>query len=368
MSDTLNPSQAVPGQKAAKPDIVKKSGEQKAAEARVDAFRKSLGPFVVAAEKTRMPMIFTDAKDPANPIVFANDAFLKLTGYDRKEVLGQDFNDLLARGVEAETLAQVKAAFDGTSVDDPIIHYRRKDSSEFWASMYISPVCDQAGAILQYFISLIDLTKLKAEQSHSLMLIDELNHRVKNTLQAVQAIVWEGFRYAADIPSARESIQARIFALSRSHDLLMSEDWEGAGLLDLVKTTFQPFTDMDQRQDRVVITGENIHLPPRATLALGIAFHELAMNAVKFGALSNEAGSILVAWETEATPKGKGLVLRWQEKDGPPVPSPTRKGLGSRVLEQRLAQEMGGTVDLDFKEGGVVCTMKFPLPRKNERG
>jgi len=145
----------------------------------------------------------------------------------------------------------------------------------------------------------------------------------------------------------------------------VSSGLQGAGLHELVKATFEPFTDLERQPDRVTITGENIHLLPRATLALGIAFHELAMNAAKYGALSNEAGSIQVSWETEATPKGKELVLHWREKDGPPVTPPTRKGFGSRVIERRLAQEMGGAVELIFRADGVVCTMKIPLPRDN---
>ena len=344
-------------------ETVKKSGEQKDAEALVENFRKDLGPFVVAAETTRMPMIFTDAKTSTNPIVFANDAFLELAGYDRTEVLGHSFNDMLARGAQPEALTKVKEAFDGPVEDDAVIHYRRKDSSEFWASVYISPVRNEGGEIVQHFVSLIDLTKHKEEQSHSEMLIDELNHRVKNTLQAVQSIVSQSLRNAVDMPAARESIEARIFALSRSHDLLMSEGWEGAGLLELVRTTFQPFADLN-RKDRVVIAGDNIHLPPRATLALGIAFHELTMNAVKFGALSNESGSIMVAWTIETTAKGECLVLNWQEKDGPPVTPPTRKGFGSRVIERNLAREMGGTVRLDFQEDGVAFIMSIPMPQK----
>jgi len=345
------------------PAIKKKSEEQNNAEAKVEAFQKDLGPFVVAAEATRMPMLFTDAKEPENPIIFANDAFLTLTGYARDEVLAHSFNSLLARGVDPAALAQVQCAFEGTCDNDPIIHYRRKDASEFWASVLVCPVRNKGGEVQQHFISLVDLTKHKEEQSHALMLIDELNHRVKNTLQAVQAIVAEAFRHFSSPEVTRESIEHRLFALSRSHDLLMSENWEGAGLHELAKTALESFTDMEGRADRIVVTGPNIHLPPQATLALGVAFHELAINAVKYGALSVEAGSVSIEWAINPTPQGERLLIRWLERDGPSVTAPTRKGFGSRAIENGLAHEMDGTVLLDFRPEGVVCTIDIPMPR-----
>jgi PAS domain S-box-containing protein len=339
-----------------------KSDEQKVAEAEVDAFRKDLGPFVVAAEKTRMAMVFTDAKELDNPIIFANDAFLSLTGYDREEVLGQNFNFLVAHGADAEALAQIEAEFQGKS-DGSEIRYRRKDGSEFWAGIFISPVRDENGDVVQYFASFVDLTKHKEEQVQSKMLIDELNHRVKNTLSTVQSIVWQALRTTSDAKVIRESIESRLFALSRSHDLLTRENWDSAGLLDVIHDALEPFGIAGGRAERIMITGENIRFPPKAALALGIAFNELATNAVKYGAFSNEAGSILIAWTIEPTPEGNRLLLRWQEKDGPPVTPPSRKGFGSRVIERGLAYELEGTVHLDYRTDGVVCTINIPAPR-----
>ena len=125
----------------------------------------------------------------------------------------------------------------------------------------------------------------------------------------------------------------------------------------------EPFGVANGRKERFVITGKNIRLSPKAALALGIAFHELATNAVKYGAFSNEAGSILLAWTIEHTPEGNRIILRWQERDGPPVTPPSRKGFGSRVIERGLAHELEGMVDLDYRADGVVCTMNFPAPR-----
>ena len=145
-------------------EIVNKSEEQQTAEAEVESFRQDLGPFVVAAETTRMAMVFTDAKEPDHPIIFANDAFLCLTGYDRKEVLGHSFNFLMARGADPKALAQVEVAFEGTTDHGSEIRYRRKDGSTFWAAIFISPVLDESGDVVQHFASFVDLTKQKQEQ------------------------------------------------------------------------------------------------------------------------------------------------------------------------------------------------------------
>jgi len=340
-----------------------KSEDQKDAEAEVEGFRQDLGPFVVAAETTRMPMVFTDATEADHPVIFANDAFLSLTGYDRDEVLAKCFKTLLARGIDPGTMAEVEAAFAGTSDADPEIHYRRKDGSELWASLFVSPVRNEEGAIVQHFISFVDLTKHKQDQAHCKMLIDELNHRVKNTLSTVQSIVVQALRTPASPETIRESIESRLFALSRSHDLLTSDHWEGAGLHDLVDNALEPFGVAGGRAERFLVTGENVRLPPKATLTLAIAFHELATNAVKYGAFSNEAGSILIDWRVEPAASGKRLILSWREKDGPPVTPPSRKGFGSWVLERGLAHELEGSVSLDYRPDGVVCTIDIPLPR-----
>ena len=345
------------------PEEADKTHKQEQAEAEVERFRQDLGPFVVATETTRMAMVFTDAKAPNHPIIFANDSFLKLTGYQREELLGLTFDALMTGCVDAETLAQLKAAFDGTSDIDPDIHYRRKDGSEFWASVFVCPVCDASGDVIQHFISIVDLTRFKLEQAQSTMLIDELNHRVKNTLSTVQSIARQALRNSTDPDEIWNSIESRLFALSRSHDLLTQQDWSGAGLHDLIETAMEPFASSRGRAARLILTGDNIRVSPKATLALGIAFHELATNAAKYGAFSNDAGLIEIAWVIETTPEGDRLVLRWREKDGPPVAPPARKGFGSQVIERGLTHELGGSVQLEYRSEGVACTINIPVPR-----
>jgi len=344
-------------------DKAPKDSEQKAAEAEIEEFKEFLGPFVIAAETTRMPMVFTDAKEADNPIVFANDAFLKLTGYERDEVLAQSFNFLLASGCDEQALKQIEAAFAEPSDDTLKIRYARKNGSEFWADMFISTVKDDDGAIVQHFISLVDNTRYQLAQRHAAMLIDELNHRVKNTLATVQSIVTQAVRNSPDAQTIKESIETRIAALSRSHDLLGREKWEGAGLYDLVHEALAPFSVTAGQAERFHFSGENVRLSPKATLALGIALNELATNAVKYGAFSNAAGTVSIEWTIGDKDDGRLLCLYWREKDGPPVKPPTRKGFGSRVIEQGLAHELDGKAKLDYLLGGIVCTIHVPAPQ-----
>ena len=343
-------------------DKAHRDQEQKAAEADVQHFKDDLGPFVIAAETTRMPMIFTDAKKPDNPIIYANDSFLKLTGYDRDELLAQSFNFLFADPTDRHVLNEIEAAFAGKE-DCADIRYRHKDGTTFCATIFVSPVKDKSGKLIERFVSLVDTTRYEQAREHAAMLIDELNHRVKNTLATVQSIVTQAVRNSSDPQTVRESIETRIAALSRSHDLLGREKWQGAGLHDLVVQMLEPFGVTDGHAERFTIEGENIRLSPKVALALGIAFHELATNAVKYGAFSNKAGTVSVEWTLEAKPDGRWLCLHWREKGGPPVTLPTRKGFGSRVIERGLAHELGGKVDLDYQPEGVVCAIDMPAPQ-----
>ncbi len=194
------------------------------------------------------------------------------------------------------------------------------------------------------------------------MLIDELNHRVKNTLATVQSIVWQASRANSDPKVIREAVESRLFALSRSHNLLTRENWHSAGLLDVLHDALEPFGVSDGRAQRLAISGENIRLSTKAALALGIAFNELATNAMKYGAFSNDKGSIRIDWTIKPTPDGRLLVLSWREKDGPPVAPPLRQGFGSRVIERGLTHELGGAVQLDYRPDGLICTMNIPVP------
>jgi PAS domain S-box-containing protein len=335
----------------------------KAAPLEVASFQKNLGPFVVAAETTRMAMVFTDVKEFNYRLIFANDSFLSLTGYDREQVLGQGFECLTARPADPETLAQVEAAFTGNSKRDFEICFRRRDGSTFWAAVFVSPVRDKAGDIVQHFASFVDLTEHKQEGDRLRSLLDELNHRTQNTLATVQAIARQTLRGAAD-KRVVDAFEGRILALSKVHGLLGRKHWEAVSLRDIIDQILQPFGLNDLRVARFSVEGNGVRLPPKAALTLAMVFHELAANAAKHGALSSDvAGKIDIAWQVEPAPQGGRMRLRWQESGGPPVTPPGRKGFGSRLIEGGLAQELDGEVGLDYEPAGVVCRIVMPVLR-----
>ena len=345
------------------PSVQDKSREQRAAEFDIESFRKELGPFVVAAETTRMAMVFTDAKESNNPLIFANDSFLSLAGYSRKEVLGQSFDFLLGRPAEPAALAQIEAAFVGRSESDFEVCLRRKDGTTFWAAAFVSPVLDKSGDVVQYFASFVDVTKHMQEEEHLRFLLAELNHRTQNTLATVQAIAVQTLRGAAD-KKVVEAFEGRILALSKAHSLLGSRHWEAVGLHEIIERILQPFGLNDLRVAHFSIKGDDVRLQPKAALTLAMVFHELATNAAKHGALSNDAaGKVDIAWQVEPTPQGDRMRLRWQESGGPPVTLPRRKGFGSRLIEGGLAQDLDGEVRLDYAAAGLVCLITMPVPR-----
>lgn len=344
------------------PEIADKSVAQKGAEAAVESLRHDLGPFVVAAETTRMPLVFTNAGEPHNRIIFANDSFLSLTRHDRAEVLGQDFDFLIAPDADPAALAQVEATFSGNSEGLLEVKCRRKDGSAFWASVFIGPVRDEAGETVQHFASFVDLTRHIQEESHLRFLLDELNHRTQNTLATVLAIAGQTLRSAVD-RAAIDTFEGRILALSKAHSLLGREQWLAVTLRDVIDQILQPFGLWDGGGERFSVEGDDVRLSPKAALTLAMVFHELATNAAKYGALANASGKIGVTWSIEPTAQGDWMRLRWQESGGPPVTPPTHKGFGSRLIEVGLAQELEGEVHLDYAAAGVVCRIAMPVSK-----
>ncbi len=197
-----------------------------------------------------------------------------------------------------------------------------------------------------------DLTERKQAQELQRLLLDELNHRIKNTLATIQAIAGQTLRTARDLPSAREALDNRIRSMARAHDLLTSRAWTGANLADVVTRALDAFAPA-----QVKVSGDVIDVSPKHALALSLALHELATNATKYGALSCLEGRVSVQWRV----RDGTLRLDWEESGGPAVAQPTRKGFGSRMLEEVLAHDLGGDTKLDYDVSGVRCTITARL-------
>ncbi|PZQ60187.1 MAG: hypothetical protein DI570_14810 [Phenylobacterium zucineum] len=202
--------------------------------------------------------------------------------------------------------------------------------------------------------TLMDVTERKAAERHERLLLNELNHRVKNTLATVQGLARQSFRSSEIERAAREAFDGRLSALSAAHNVLTQLNWEAAPIGQIVDVAMGAHRD---QAGRVSISGPRIDLEPQAAVALSLAIHELGTNALKYGSLSWPQGRVDIAW----TVADGRLRIVWREHDGPPVTPPARRGFGSRLLERGLAEELGGTVRLTFAPDGLVCEVEAPL-------
>jgi PAS domain S-box-containing protein len=212
----------------------------------------------------------------------------------------------------------------------------------------------------------IDITDQKRAEDHLRLLLDELNHRVKNTLATVQSLAVQslrgvGNRDVQDAPSAYATFEARLFALARGHDILTRANWEGASLDEIVGQALAPYGDLADDGGRIRVDGPDLRVSPPMALSLSMALHELCTNAAKYGAMSVPDGRVHITWATPDTAAGPNLVMRWEERGGPPVAPPSRQGFGSRLIQDGLARELNGDVRLIYDPEGVVCTIEVPL-------
>ncbi|HEV7254429.1 MAG TPA: HWE histidine kinase domain-containing protein [Mesorhizobium sp.] len=219
------------------------------------------------------------------------------------------------------------------------------------------PIRDGAGGIVGAVQISLDITERKKGEEQRKLLVNELNHRVKNTLAVVQSVAAQTLRSAPDLEAAGRALDGRLVSLGKAHDILTQESWSGAELTDLLPAALGPHAGLD----RFRLSGEAVRLPPHLALSLALALHELATNALKHGALSAPDGAVGIAWAAEAGPDGRRLRLEWREAGGPPVGEPRRRGFGTRMLERILDAEPGGGVSLRFDPTGLVCVFEADL-------
>jgi two-component sensor histidine kinase len=230
----------------------------------------------------------------------------------------------------------------------------RKTGERVQISLSISPVKDAEGRITGASKIARDITERKRAEEQRTLLINELNHRVKNTLATVQSLAMQTLRNTERSEDARALFESRLTALSRAHDLLTAENWEGASLAEVVHRALTPF---DAGGNRIRMQGSHVRLTPRQALALSIALHELATNAAKYGALSGDWGYVDVRWSSA----GGTLRLTWTESEGPPVEKPTRAGFGSRLIQRSLAAELGGSAIIEYRREGLYAEINAPV-------
>jgi len=283
----------------------------------------------------------------------------RLLGYTNDEIIGHDGRIVFTpedREAGAPEKEMSKAQNEGRAENER--WHMRKDGSRFWGSGWMLPL--KADGMPGFLKIMRDETERHQAEQRNQLLIAELNHRVKNTLAVVQVIASETLKGRFAEKEIRDALNSRLIALARSHDILTQESWEGASLTELLRKSLAPFMQGESLEDRVALDGRDIRLSPTCALSLSMGFHELATNAAKYGALSVPKGRIEVHWTEVPSENGRNVQLTWQERNGPPVLPPKRKGFGSRLLERALPYQMKGTAQLNYAHDGLLFEISFP--------
>jgi len=277
-------------------------------------------------------------------------------GYPASRMLGRPLAEapfLPADGRDA-FLAGMSALLDGSDRRDMQEHrFRRSDGVLREGEWYCSSLVGSGTRPGSVMIELLDVTERRRAEETQRLLIGELNHRVKNTLAMVQAIASQGFRHARSEREFQDAFTGRLQALSRAHSMLSATTWESAGLRAIIADQVAIGT---VSEDRLLLSGPDVDLPPELALRFSLIFHELATNAHKYGALSNAAGTVRLSWTFEH----EVLSLEWTERGGPPVSAPDRRGFGSTLIQHSMAGD-GARITSDFAPEGVSWTLTLPL-------
>lgn len=319
-------------------------------------------------ERSRLVDMFMQApgfvavlSGPNHQFQLFNEAYRRITAYrDLKdktveealpEVRAQGFIDMLDR------VFQTGEPVQGRSALFQVASFEGGPLNEIYVDFIYQPVRDDAGDVAGIFVQGFDVSDNVFAAERQKLMIDELNHRVKNTLATVQSIAMQTARSHSDPKTFARSFQSRLMALSHTHDLLTRSHWEGADLRDILQHETEAHDE-----HRVVLNGPTLPLGPAAALSLGMIFHELATNAAKYGALASEAGRIFIDWSVE-NQADRILTIVWREEGGAPVAEPEHRGFGTRLIERNIRHDLAGSVKLSYPVTGFTAEMIIPLDR-----
>ena len=324
--------------------------DRKRREREVDEAREFAEAIV---EAVRFPLVVLT---PELRVKSANAAFYDTFQVTRDETEGRPLAQLGNRQWDIRALHQrlLTVLAGRTEVSEFEIEHDFERIGRRTMLLHARPL-DGAQLIL---LGMVDLTERKRGEQERELLARELSHRVKNTLAVVQALAMQT-DHSDTVEEFRDKFVGRLSALARAHSLLLDAEWRGADIKELVKRAVEAY-----RVDRPgKIEVEGGHVPLTATQALGLSLilHELATNAVKHGALSSSEGRVQVSWNMERGKDGRRVRLLWEERGGPRVEQPGRKGFGTRLIERACTHELAGEVELKYGRGGLRCEVVFPL-------
>ncbi|PLR27920.1 PAS domain S-box protein [Caulobacter zeae] len=309
----------------------------------------------VAVDRTRTPMVICDPRQIDNPIILANQAFLDLTGYALAEVIGRNCRLLQGPQTARAAIDAIgQAVREARDVEVEILNYR-KDGSTFWNRVSLSPVHDEAGGLIYFFGSQVNVTQHRfaqaSEAEENRILLREIDHRAMNALAIVEGIV--RLSRAQDIQQYAAAVQQRVQALARAHAFLSERRWQAAPLEDVLRLQIEPYG-----LGRATLDGPNIQV--RATLIqpLALVFHEMIANAAIHGCLSAPAGGLAVRWAPHNDASGFHLV--WEETGGPPPRQQRTAGFGSAMVAAIIERQLRGQTRLDWPPTGLRAEFTVP--------
>jgi PAS domain S-box-containing protein len=312
---------------------------------------------LIAVERTRMPMVVTDPRQPDNPIVLANQAFLELCGYEASEVLGRNCRFLQGPLTDPEAVAELRAAVaEEREHEVELLNYRR-DGSPFWNQLHLSAIRDLDGSLIYFFGSQKDVTErrraeaLKVEEHR---LLKEVDHRAMNALALVEGIV--RLSRADSVGRYAAVVQSRVQAIAQAHSLLSRNGWAEIPLAEVLRGAVERHAS-----GRVALEGpEVVAVAPAQVQPLFLMLHELIDNARTHGALAAPTGTISIAWDHEIE-AGKAT-LNWRERGSRPLERGP-PGFGTRMINATVKQQLGGSLRRSWLEDGLELEMTFPAVR-----
>ena len=289
-------------------------------------------------------------------VFYMNDAARRLVGLEGADITTLSIPDFFppedAAAVTEEVLPAVQR--DGHWAGE--LRFCHFGTGELIPVLYsVFPVTDPDGRTLGYGTVTRDFRARKRAEDDMRMMNGELAHRLKNVLAVVQSVAHQTLRNAVDLPSASQSLSARLVALGAATDVLTGGSWRSADLRALAEHALAPHGEVGTR---IVLDGPTVALQPQVAVALALALHELATNAAKYGALSNETGRVHLTWQVDGTGPDAKFRLAWRESGGPQVSEPTRRGFGSTLIERSLRSYFGGTAATEFPPEGLRFTLE----------
>jgi PAS domain S-box-containing protein len=276
-------------------------------------------------------------------------------GYTAEEMVGKPISILIPADRQDEETQILSRIRRGAAVEPYETIRVRKDGKPIHISLAVSPVKNSEGRIVGAAKIARDITERKLAQTRQQLLARELHHRTKNLFAVVCAVVSRSFAGKRLVADAEKAVLDRLHSLAQTHVMLVDKEWRGAELGDVVRAEMRPY------EGRVTIEGPAVLLSAQAAQNFGLAVHELAANAAKYGALSNQAGRVSIKWSVDRADGHDRFAFHWQERDGPSVLEPEKRGFGSVVLEKVMAEYFRQSAGIEFATSGVSYTLSGPL-------